>query len=395
MKTIGILGGGQLGCMLAESLHRWGATVRFYDPDFNAPGKHRSPFFTCAAWTDGTKLSEFFQSCDVVTYEFENVAVDLLDAASQASGVSLWPSATLLATTQNRVAEKLFFAKHSLPHAGFDIIATEDDLQSHSGSLEPRILKTARGGYDGKGQWMLRKSHDWAQCLTQFRHATGSFPLCVLEQVVPLWREASCIVARSINGHCEAFTIFENVHENHILAATLCPTRIPAATQALMQKIATDCAHSLNVVGLLTVEFFLSETPAPHSNGVMTDGLYLYINELAPRPHNSGHITRTACNESQFDAMARVLLGLPLLRPQMVNAQVHAMGNLMGELWPSEHGQLPVEQFGLLENINEVVLYGKNSARPGRKMGHFTLQANSSEQALEQIASVKKSVTGG
>ena len=401
MKTIGILGAGQLGCMLAESLFKWGATVRFLDPDANAPGKQRTPFFTCGEWTDKQKVSEFFASCDVVTYEFENVSVELLESVSAKTGVPLWPGAPLLATTQNRIEEKLFFQKNNLPHAGFDIIDSTEKLESQFNpllnsqlsQLLPRILKTARGGYDGKGQWMLRNQADLQLCLQNLNQSQQNFPLCVLEQMVPLWREASCIVARNEHGQCETFPIFENIHEHHILAASLCPARIPAAAQQTMQNIAIECAQKLNVVGLLTVEFFLSEIPAPNSNGHKTENHYLYINELAPRPHNSGHITRTACNGSQFDAMARILLGLPLFKPQMVNSKIHAMGNLMGDLWPSENCNPSFASLNQCGNLNEVVLYGKTTARPGRKMGHFNLHSDSHEQALASLNLFQQKLT--
>ncbi len=402
MKTIGILGAGQLGCMLAESLFKWGATVEFFDPDANAPGKNRSPFFTNSAWNDEQKLTDFFSSCDVVTYEFENVSVELLESVSAKTGVPLWPGAQLLATTQNRIEEKLFFQKNNLPHAGFDIIDSREKLESQFNpllnsrlsQLLPRILKTARGGYDGKGQWMLRNQTDLQLCLQNLNQSQQNFPLCVLEQMVPLWREASCIVARNDQGQCETFPIFENIHEHHILAATLCPARIPTETQRLMQDIATRCASQLNVIGLLTVEFFLSESPAPNSVAVQSNNLFLYINELAPRAHNSGHITRTSCNGSQFDAQARILLNLPLFKPKIVNSKIHAMGNLMGDLWPTENGQLHFENMSQFENLNEVIFYGKTSTRAGRKMGHFNLQADSHEQALAQIKTFKQCLTG-
>lgn len=340
---IGVIGGGQLGMMLAESIQKMKHEVISFDPADDPP---ISSIVQCsrAPWDDVAALQEFFNSCDRVTYEFENVSTAGLRRVESLD--KLWPSLHVLETCQNRKTEKLFLSQHGFPSAPFDF---ETPLQF------PCVAKSLEGGYDGHAQERLYSEADlqkWrAHCVREQ----------VFEDLLKLKKEVSCIVVRDAAKKSQAFPVFENEHEDGILRKTRCPARIDASTAKTVESVALAIAERLDVVGLLCVEMFLVAESAAKGGVETTDG-WLVVNELAPRPHNSGHVTRFATTVSQFDALAHILVGEPL-SPITLRDGRFEMINLLGTETPSS--------FGLDDSeCLEVKWYGKKEARPRRKMGH-------------------------
>jgi len=415
LKTVGILGAGQLGCMLAAALQKFGARVRFFDVDPGAPGAAMTPHFTNAPWTDLEALSAFFSACDVVTYEFENVDVRHLAQVEEATGVPLWPSARVLAITQSRAGEKDFLASHGLPCAPYRIVSDVAELANAFASLPCAfVAKTLRGGYDGKGQRFVcavgaKDDLLRAAAREDDRLACEALLPCLIERALPLSLEASVIVGRAASGEMAVFPPFENVHSHHILDTTLFPSPTLSAlaeVEAALVRIAKECANRLGAVGLLTTEFFLVKNTGDvdvHGGagfsygGLAAVGEYLIgVNEFAPRPHNSGHVTREACFASQFDLHARILLGLPLPAPEAlgpVAPVTFAMGNLLGDTWIAQGATsgdaLSLAAWNAHPEVIDVTLYGKARVAPARKMGHFTLSAPDAPTAIAQTASFR------
>lgn len=377
---VGILGGGQLGVMLREAIALLSPTTRvlFLEADPDAPAAIRNPEDT---WREGFDNAEatrrFLEVCDVVTYETEHVPV-----SSVTSGRSkLIPSIETLAIAQNRAAEKEFLRSNGLPCAPFVIVKSREELNTVAFDA-PRIMKTCAGGYDGKGQARVSSASE----ADAFMAITAG--PWVLEDLVPFVMEASCIIGRAHNADGvseKAFAPFENLHVAHILDRTVFPARLPIPVQEEMLALTRRCAEALNLRGLLTVEFFVVANPnARH-------GFEVLINEIAPRPHNSGHVTRVACNTSQFKLLAEILLGLPLTDPESTSSRPHCMANLLGNLWPPSttrsarfsvtHAEDAVLGEGIV--LEEIVDYGKSTPRAKRKMGHLTVSAGSSEEALD------------
>ncbi len=381
MKRIGILGGGQLSLMLAESLHALGARVAVYDPDPAAPARERLPHVTTRPWTDGSALSAFAAGCDVVTYELEHVPVRTVDTC--AARTAVWPGMDVLRTTQDRAAEKRFLADNGVPHVPYRAVDSPHEVERAAVELGyPCVLKSARGGYDGKGQTLVTSPAALRHALAHLADERGGdAPEWVLEAFITLEAEISCIVARDPDGHAVAFPVFENMHRDHILDTTLLPARVPAAVAAQARALALDVAARLGVIGLLTVEFFLGtlEGPAGHPG----EPPRLYVNELAPRPHNSGHVTRNACTLNQFDALARVLVGAPLVEPRVLGSQTFCMGNLLGDVWGTTGaGTLDLRSWRDHPAVIDVFLYGKRVLHPRRKMGHFVSVGADAAEAL-------------
>ena len=384
---VGILGGGQLGMMLAGSLFKLGADVALYDPDPHAPAKRRYANVTTASWTDRAALTRFFADVDVVTYEFENVDATVI--AELAGNLPFRPGLGVLTTTQDRLAEKRLCKERGLPHARFDAASSRDELREVGRAFGfPFIVKTARGGYDGKGQARVVDAASLDRAAdTLFADGAPRRSL-ILEEIVPFSMEASCIVARDAAGRAEVFPVFENHHEHHVLDWTLVPARVPVAVADVIREIALEAARAMNVVGLLTTELFV----APAGAGGRVVGEHaVFVNEFAPRPHNSGHVTRTATTLSQFDALARVLCDLPLATPRLVNDGAFAMGNLLGDLW-LERGapHLGFDAWARHPEVLDVILYGKHDARRGRKMGHFVAHASDPGRAIEAVAAFRR-----
>lgn len=352
-SVIGILGGGQLGRMLSQAAARLGYRSHIYLPPDGAngdvdeaPAVQVSETATCAAWDDVAALTRFARTCDVVTYEFENIPPSAADSVAR-HGV-LRPSAAVLATCQDRIQEKTFLAGQGVPIARWRAVSDADALRRAIGEIGfPAVLKTARLGYDGKGQAAIRDVADLAAWKETTAQATGA----VVEEWIDFVQEISVVVARSVTGETTTYVPVENQHENHILRRTIAPAAIAPGIAASADALARRIAIALDLVGVLAVEMF-----------VCHDGRVL-VNELAPRPHNSGHWTLDACVVSQFEQCIRAIVGLPL-----GSTDRHAdavMENLLGE---------DVDRWRELAADPRACLhiYGKRETRPGRKMGHVT-----------------------
>ncbi len=341
-STIGILGGGQLGRMLALAAARLGMKTHIYCPDPDSPAFDVTPRRTVAAYDDEMALSEFAASVDVITYEFENVPAKT--AAFLETLKPLRPGATALAIAQDRLAEKAFLTINRVPVAGFAAITDLDRLEAELDELgTPAVLKTTRLGYDGKGQRIVHNMEDAALAW----ELLSPKPL-VLEAFVPFEREISVVVARSLAGDVAAFDPAENVHRDHILKTSTVPADISKKTARKAIDLAARIATALDYVGVLGVEFFVLE------------GGRLLVNEIAPRVHNSGHWTEAVAITDQFEQHIRAVAGWPLGDPTRLADVV--MENLIGD----EIAAIPLR----LGESARPHAYGKSEARKGRKMGH-------------------------
>ncbi len=354
--TLGMLGGGQLGRFFVAAAHEMGYKVWVLDPDPHSPAGRIADFHLAAAYEDAAALDRLAAECAAVTTEFENVPAATLDYLAKYRPVH--PAASAVAVCQNRIAEKRFLAENGLPHGPCAAIHSENDLRGADAALFPAVLKIARFGYDGKGQARVANRD---QALAAFRQFRGE--ACMLEKLLTLDSEVSVVLAREQSGAIRAFPCVENSHRNGILDVTLAPARLGAELRASAEDIAARIAARLGYVGTLGVEFFVS-------------GGALFVNEMAPRPHNSGHHTIDACVTSQYEQQVRALCGLPLGEPRQHSAA--AMVNLLGELWyPGGESGAPCREpdWSLLHAAPglRLHLYGKHHARPGRKMGHFTV----------------------
>lgn len=358
--TLGMLGGGQLGRFFVAAAHEMGYQVWVLDPDANSPAGKIADRHLQAAYDDYAALDQFAQGCAAVTTEFENVPADTLDYL--AKFVPVRPHAGAVAICQNRVAEKTFLRDNGIPHAAFAAIANEDDLRDTAkvgAHLFPGILKVARFGYDGKGQAVVNSREEAIAAFQAFKGET-----CVLEQKLHLDYEVSVVLARDERGATRCFPTAENIHRKGILDISIAPARASACTADSAQEVAERIADKLGYIGTLGVEFFVSRGQ-------------LYVNEMAPRPHNSGHYTLDACVTDQFEQQVRALCGLPLGESRAHSAAV--MVNLLGDIWFAkdaagvEHYREPDwAQLYAVPNL-KLHLYGKHHARHGRKMGHFTV----------------------
>ena len=379
MKRVGIIGGGQLGLMLAQALVELGAVVSIFDPDAEAPARRTCGLFTKASFSDVAALTSFFDQNEVVTFEFENLDANALAAVS--SRTPLWPSVEVLRTAQDRVLEKRFLVDQGVPvvrHAWAPKPGDQAAALQYVGF--PLIAKTARGGYDGKGQVTLRSAAGSVADLAALAEVPGGW---IFEERVNIVREVSCIVARGADGEEQLFPIFENLHRDHILDTTIVPARVEPAMAEQAGQIAIKLARGLGVVGLLTVEFFITDRG-------------LFVNELAPRPHNSGHVTRRATRFSQFSALARVLCGVPIGKPVLRSNSVWAMGNLLGEVWPKQPGApLGLTPWAAFPTVAEVYLYGKRIPADKRKMGHFLVEEPTAEAAEQTVQDFRAALRRG
>ncbi len=367
---LGMLGGGQLGRMFVMAAQSMGYRVTVLDPSADSPAGRVADHFLCAEYTDEAALQELGHTCAGVTTEFENIPAASLRYLAELCVVS--PDAHSVSIAQNRSIEKQFLVDHGFSVAPFVVINDRAALaQPISDQLFPGILKASQFGYDGKGQIAVQSKADLDDALTHLNDVS-----CVLEQQVPLNYEVSVVVARATNGVTQIFPISQNRHVDGILDVSIVPAPIPQAVSQQAQEMARQVTDKLNYVGVLCVEFF-----------VLNDG-QLLINEIAPRPHNSGHYTIDACFTSQFEQQVRTLCGLPLSSTQNHSAAV--MVNLLGDLW---NGKDPDWGQVLQHPQAKLHLYGKHEARPKRKMGHFTvLDASSPERALEQALQIKSSL---
>lgn len=361
--TLGLLGGGQLGRMFTVAAKTMGYRVIVVDPDPLAPAAHFADQHICAPFDDANALQQLAQ-CAAVTTEFENVNADAMKALAEKTRVT--PSGELVAIAQNRITEKTTIRKSGLPTTPFQVIQTSNDVNEQTATLLPGILKTATMGYDGKGQRSINTLaglHIGLSALLK----ENSF---ILERKLDLTTELSVIVCRLDTAHVKTFPPAENIHENGILAYSLVPARLPETIIKRAESMAKHLAEKLNYVGVLAVEMF-----------VVGEKQQLVINEIAPRPHNSGHYTIDACISNQFQQQARIMCGLP---PAPTNLHHPCcMVNLLGDIW-GENGEEP-NWSPILEAPDAFLhLYGKKEARTGRKMGHFTVLSNSAENAYKR-----------
>jgi 5-(carboxyamino)imidazole ribonucleotide synthase len=365
--TLGVMGGGQLGRMFVHAAQRMGYFTAVLDPDAESPAGLVSHHHVHADYLDEKALARLADLSAAVTTEFENVPASAL--ASLASRVPVGPGAQAVAIAQDRAREKAHFVRCGVPCAPHAVIESADQLQAVDGDLLPGILKTARLGYDGKGQIRVQTRGELAAAWD----ALGRVP-CVLEKLLRLAGECSVIVARARDGQMVNLPVQRNLHREGILAVTeVNADAVPAKQALLAVGSAKAIAQGLEYVGVLCVEFFL-----------LADGS-LVVNEMAPRPHNSGHYSMDACDVSQFELQVRTLAGLPLVQPRQHSPAL--MLNLLGDLWFARgetEASPPWQQVLSLPGAH-LHLYGKKSARKGRKMGHLNITA-ATPQAARAVA---------
>jgi 5-(carboxyamino)imidazole ribonucleotide synthase len=364
--TLGVMGGGQLGRMFVHAAQAMGYFTAVLDPDAASPAGLVSHHHIQTDYLDEQGLAQLMQRCAAITTEFENVPAPALTTLGVHRPVA--PGADAVAIAQDRSAEKAHFVRCGVPVAPHAVIETPAQLVAVSGAavlgegadLFPGILKTSRMGYDGKGQIRVQTREQLAEAWAQLKNVP-----CVLEKMLPLQAECSVIVARGADGQMVNFPVQLNLHRAGILAVTsVFEGAVPPDLAAQAVAATRAIAEGLNYVGVLCVEFFILE------------GGQLVVNEMAPRPHNSGHYTMNACDQSQFDLQVRTLAGLPLTQPRQHSPAI--MLNLLGDLWPepSHSGKGPTSPaWGPVLALpgTHLHLYGKLSARPGRKMGHLNI----------------------
>lgn len=348
--TIGIMGGGQLGRMLAVAAARLGYRAHVFTPEAGSPASLVSAETTVASYDDRDALARFAERVDVVTFEFENVGLDAFEVVE--ARVPIRPARRVLAIAQDRIAEKTFLNGIDVPTARWAPIRGREEVAAALETVGlPAVVKTARFGYDGKGQTVVRAEDEIAPALARLAPPARPFPTLIAEAFVPFAREVSVLVARDPAGNVATFDVVENRHRGGILDLSIAPARIDVATAATARRYALAVAEAFALEGLICIEFFV------------TGPGEVLANEIAPRPHNSGHWTIEACAVSQFEQQVRAICGLPLGDPAQ-----HAdalMKNLIG----AEIAALPalLATPGLIPHH-----YGKTETRPGRKMGHVT-----------------------
>ena len=368
--TLGVLGGGQLGRMFTVAARTMGYRVVVLDPDKNSPAAELSNKHICAAFDDRAALEKLGRVCAAITTEFENVDANSMEYLAQFCPVR--PSAKAVAIAQNRILEKTFLRDNGFETAPFAAINSKEDIEPVLKKIgTPALLKISQFGYDGKGQATV---NNLAEAITAFEQM-GSKP-CVLEQRLKLQTEISVIVARDIKGNTVAYPAAENTHVNGILDLSVVPAQVIEKLAQQATKDARTVADKLDYCGVMAVEFFVVENDR------------LLINEIAPRPHNSGHYTLDACLTSQFDQQVRAMCGLPLGDARLLSPV--AMVNILGDSW---RGDIPPPWDAVLDEPRaKLHLYGKREARTGRKMGHFTCIGNSVQEATMLAQDIQKNV---
>ncbi|MDH5516600.1 MAG: 5-(carboxyamino)imidazole ribonucleotide synthase [Gammaproteobacteria bacterium] len=365
--TIGVLGGGQLGRMFVTAARSMGYKTVVLDPDVNSPAGLIADQHICAGFEDGNALSKMAELCAAVTTEFENVPAASLRKLAETVFVA--PSAEAVEIAQHRAREKSYAREAGLETTAYgNILSTDDIAAAVAAAGFPSILKLSTLGYDGKGQAIVNSVEEVTEKFIEF----GSVE-CVLEKMLDLKQEVSVILGRNQAGDVAVFPLAENVHINGILHTSTVPANVSAEISSRAQQQAMALAKSMNYVGVLAVEFFIT-----------TDN-DLIFNEMAPRPHNSSHYTLDATVTSQFEQQVRTLCGLAAGDGRLVSPVV--MVNLLGDLWPLDWSKL------LAEKALKLHLYGKEEARAGRKMGHFNVLAESAEQAKEIAQRVFKAIS--
>jgi 5-(carboxyamino)imidazole ribonucleotide synthase len=366
-STLGVLGSGQLGRMFAIAARKLGYRVHVLSPDDDTPTGQVADLEVRAAYDDLDAVADFARGVSVVTFEFENVPAITAETCARYAPVR--PGGHVLHTTQNRIREKTFLRNAGIPVTKFTPADSLEELRTITRSEEdlPVVLKTAEWGYDGKGQLVLESEHQLEHAWT----ALGSKPL-VVEDFVDLQREVSVIAARDVHGNIVTYGPIENEHHNHILDVSTAPAAVSPRIADEAIEIARDIMRRLEVIGVLCVEYFVD----------LRDRLM--VNELAPRPHNSGHLTIDACTTCQFEQQVRAVCGLPLGSPRQHRPA--AMSNLLGDLWQNQPPDWPAA----LSNAEiKLHLYGKADARPGRKMGHLTALADTPQEAAARVRAAR------
>ncbi|PCK22885.1 5-(carboxyamino)imidazole ribonucleotide synthase [Bacillus pumilus] len=367
--TIGMIGGGQLGRYMAVSAKQMGYRAAVLDPVTQSPCGQVADTEITAAYSDLEAIRKLAEISDVVTYEFENIDYDGLNQLKK--DAYLPQGSELLLLTQNRETEKKGIVDAGCEVAPYRIIHDEKELEDAAAVLGlPAVLKTCRGGYDGKGQYVIKEKGQLHEAAALLSHGT-----CILESWVPFQMELSVIVTRSVHGEIAVFPVAENIHQHNILFQSIVPARVESSIQEKAKELATTLAEKLGLVGTLAVELFL------------TNGGKLLVNELAPRPHNSGHYTLDLCETSQFEQHIRAICGLPLGGTALLSEGM--MVNLLGDEVdiPKEHPELLKEA--------KLYLYGKHEVKDGRKMGHMTFMKKLDDEWMTNITKIWTERDGG
>ena len=371
-STLGILGGGQLGRMVAMAARSLGYRVQVMDPDPSCPARFVVDACFVGAWDDAYAAADLARGCDVITLEIEQISIASLEAAARYAPVR--PGKEILAMVQNRIQQKNWLRAQGYPVGPYRAIVAEEDLAPAAAELGSRIfLKHAHGGYDGKGQVKLDGAV--GESLSAAWQELGSQP-CVAERAFDLASEVSVMVARNPSGQIVVYPAATNHHEHQILVWSAQPSSLPPALEKQAQEIAVSMASQLKLEGLLAVEMFV------------TDSGGLYVNELAPRPHNSYHASQRCCVTSQFEQAVRAVCDLPLGDTRIVRPA--AIANLLGDLWLKggrKDGHQTEPQFARALAVPEVSLhlYEKHTARAGRKMGHLSATADTADEAVARV----------
>ncbi|MEH7610559.1 5-(carboxyamino)imidazole ribonucleotide synthase [Gottfriedia acidiceleris] len=358
-QTIGIIGGGQLGRMMALSAKEMGYKIAVLDPTPNSPCGQVSDIEITAEYSNLEAIKQLAKVSDVITYEFENIDVNALEYLDEHS--YLPQGSELLKLTRNRLTEKTAIQNLGIKVAPFRLVENEEQFSEAVTVIGlPAVLKTTTGGYDGKGQVVLKSEEDFVEALELVKKQQ-----CILEGWVPFEKELSIIVARNSNGEVNTFPIAENVHINQILHTSSVPANTSKSVIETAENYAKKVASSFHLVGVLAIELFVTEDEQ------------VYINELAPRPHNTGHYTMEAVETSQFKQHIRAVCNLPLGNTELLKPVV--MVNILGE-----HVE---EVLNVMQNDStlNVHLYGKEESKKGRKMGHINIMAASTEQAMQKV----------
>jgi 5-(carboxyamino)imidazole ribonucleotide synthase len=372
-STLGVLGGGQLGRMFAQAAQRMGYRVAVLEPSADSPCGQIAQHVITTAYDDATGLAELARHSRAITYEFENVSAKAVEFL-ESQGKPLRPGSRALRITQDRWLEKSFLLENQLPVTGFGLATTADELKKTLQQFRlPGFLKTSRGGYDGKGQMSVATAESAEIARRSFAGAA-----LIYEEKVDFDLELSVVACRSVAGQVVAFPPFENEHRNHILDRTFFPGRISAAMATEAIELAKQVGRQLDFVGTYCVEMFA------HQDG------NLVINEIAPRPHNSGHLTLNACSVSQFDLQVRALCGLSLPEPELLRPAI--MLNLVGD--GMGDNLLGIPEALALPNVF-LHLYGKTKAPKGRKMGHVTVTGSDLASAAKTVEKVQKLLSWG
>src|SRR5210317_335058 len=369
---IAMLGGGQLGRYFVMAAHKLGYKVTVLDPDPDSPAGRVADIHLNYAYDNKEALDKIIQTCEAVSTEFENIPAESLDYLNKK--IQVHPNANAVRIVQNRIREKTFLRENAIPVGLFYVVQSIEDFNEISQECFPGILKIAEFGYDGKGQKRVNDIEGALKAFAEFNHKP-----CVLEKQIQLDKEVSVILARSVDGEIKTHPVAENIHVNGILDSTIAPANIDQLTEKNVTDLAKMVALKLNYVGVMAVEFFIS-------------GKEIFVNEIAPRPHNSGHYTIDACYTSQFDQQVRTITEMPIGNP--MNHSNAFMINLLGDSWELPRSHEPEWTKILNENNFNLHLYGKEEPRVGRKMGHLTYLSKDTinKDEIDKLHKIKKSL---